>query len=79
MGSMTNNPQMQIINLMQSKNPQQMALNLLQQQNPQMFGQISQMMSSGMTPNQAMRTLGIDESQLNAMRNQFTNGFNPFR
>lgn len=64
---------------MQSRNPQQMALQLLQQQNPQMFGQISQMMNSGVSPNQAMRTLGIDESQLNAMRNQFTNGTMPFR
>lgn len=79
MGNMTNNPQMQIINLLQSKNPQQMAMNLLQQRNPQSFGRINQMMQSGMTPNQAMRSLGIDEQQINLMKNQFTNGSNPFR
>lgn len=79
MPNMINNPAIQVANLLKTNNPQQMAMEMLRQQNPQVFGQINQMMKIGMTPQQAMQNLGIDQNAIANVRNQFMNGNMSFK
>lgn len=69
MNQMNNNLLQNVVN---SNNPMSMAMSLLQQRNPQMFNQIENMMSSGITPQQAMQRLGIDTNQFNQMVSNFS-------
>lgn len=69
MNQMNNNLLQNVVN---SNNPMSMAMSLLQQRNPQMFSQIENMMSSGITPQQAMQRLGIDANQFNQMVSNFS-------
>lgn len=69
MNQMNNNLLQNVVN---SNNPMSMAMSLLQQRNPQMFNQIENMMSSGITPQQAMQRLGIDANQFNQMVSNFS-------
>lgn len=69
MNQMNNNLLQNVVN---SNNPMSIAMSLLQQRNPQMFSQIENMMSSGITPQQAMQRLGIDANQFNQMVSNFS-------
>lgn len=69
MNQMNNNLLQNVVN---SNNPMSIAMSLLQQRNPQMFNQIENMMSSGITPQQAMQRLGIDANQFNQMVSNFS-------
>lgn len=69
MNQMNNNLLQNVVN---SNNPMSIAMSLLQQKNPQMFNQIENMMSSGITPQQAMQRLGIDANQFNQMVSNFS-------
>lgn len=69
MNQMNNNLLQNVVN---SNNPMSIAMSLLQQRNPQMFNQIENMMSSGITPQQAMQRLGIDTNQFNQMVSNFS-------
>lgn len=51
-------------------NPQNILMNMLKQRNPQAYNQISQMINSGVNPQQVMQQMGITQQQMDMAKEQ---------